>query len=138
MTCEPKELFVFADWLFRTRCEPTESVLRRTIVNRLYYAALIAARDHTGSSTTGRDGHKAVVDALRGVSLHAASLLDAMRTNRNVNDYELTTPVEMRDVHRSLENARMIFYELGETFPLGPSYTKDFLDMTKFVSHTAG
>lgn len=136
MTCEPRDLFTFADWLLSARVEPPEPVLLRTIVNRAYYAALLAARDHTGSVTTNPSGHKHVVDALRGVSIHAANLLNAMRIKRNETDYELSKPITVREALLSMQNSRQILYELGETFPAGHSYTKDYLDHTKFVSIT--
>lgn len=134
MTCSPRELFIFADWLLNTRGEPPESVLLRTIINRAYYAALIAARDYTNSSTIGKGGHKNVVDALRRVSTRAASLLDSMRTTRAEVDYQLNKSVTIREAILSMERSRDILYELGEKFPVGPSYSRNFLNCSKFVS----
>ncbi|WP_143005492.1 hypothetical protein [Desulforhopalus singaporensis] len=124
---------MIATWLYDTRPASPEPVLLRTVVNRAYYAALITARDYTGSSTVGNRGHGNVVDALRSVSSHASNSLDAMRLLRRQADYELGTAITEREACRSITYARQILYDLGVQLSLGKEYSFDFLDTDKFV-----
>jgi hypothetical protein len=59
----------------------------RTIVNRAYYAALLHASNITGVPTSGKQGHKDIVNALKTQSFIAGNTLDELRLWRQDADY---------------------------------------------------
>ena len=133
MSCTPIDIFVFAHWLDDTKPEQPSPSLIRTIINRAYYAALISARDFTGSSTSGKGGHRNVVDALRLKSPDAANKLNSMRLQRGKVDYDLSVNVSIRDAKLSLVNSRAILYASGQAPPVSKLYDVNFLDKSKFI-----
>ena len=134
----PAEWYSLARWLFDTRPALSSQCLRRTIIGRAYYAALICARDATGSKTVGQGGHENVVKALRGSNSTAAGKLDALRLNRQRADYFPSEDVSVRVVEISLMDSRTVLNALGNMPPDFPPhnqpYPHDYLDSSKFLS----
>ena len=87
---DPADFYAFASWLNLAKPSSSSQALRRTIVGRAYYAALICARDATRSSTSGGSGHKNVVTALKQKNHTAGSKLDELRLKRQKADYDLS------------------------------------------------
>lgn len=133
---DPADFYAFASWLFHTKPAASSQALRRTIIGRAYYAALICARDATGSSTSGANGHKNVVDALRKQDLAAGSKLDSLRLARQKADYE-NPSVTSRDVEISLKAAQIVLEAVGKSTPGIQSYSSDYLDASHFLSATS-
>ncbi|WP_221064524.1 hypothetical protein [Methylomagnum ishizawai] len=130
------EFYVLASWLYNTQTEPHRETIKRTIIGRAYYAALICARDFTGAATTGSQGHKAVVDALKRRNSLAGNNLDALRQLRHKADYEAAAIIADRDVGIALRNSLIVLNEVGKTFAGGKPYTADFLDPSKFMARS--
>ena len=134
MTYAPLDIFSFAHWLYETKPTVPSSSLIRTIINRSYYAALISARDFTGSQTSGKNGHKQVVDALKEIDPIAANDLNVLRLCRHKADYNLNCKLTSRDAQLSLVNSRKVLYVSGSRLPHGIPYSYDFLDKSKFIN----
>ena len=135
----PAEWYSLASWLFDTKPAMSSQCLRRTIIGRAYYAALICAREVTGSKTVGQGGHNNVVKALRGSNSTAAVKLDSLRLKRQSADYFPDKEVTVRDVEISLMDSRTVVNALGKTPPDVPPHNKpyshDYLDSGKFLSN---
>lgn len=135
----PAEWYSLASWLFDTTPALSSQCLRRTIIGRAYYAALICARDATGSSTTGQDGHRNVVNALRRSKSTAADKLDSLRLLRHKADYSLNEDITSREVEIGLKSSRTVLSELGllpkSVALLNKPYSYDYLDSSKFMSN---
>jgi hypothetical protein len=134
----PAEWYSLASWLFDTKPVLSSQCLRRTIIGRAYYAALICAREATGSKTVGQGGHENVVKALRGCNSTAAGKLDSLRLKRQSADYFPDKDVTVRDVEISLMDSRTILNALGKMPPDIPPHNKpyphDYLDSSKFLA----
>lgn len=135
---QPVEWYLLASWLFDTSPASSSECLRRTIIGRAYYAALICARNVTGSSTLGQDGHKNVVNALRRKNSRAAGKLDSLRITRHRADYTLDIHISRREVEICLKDTLTVLRELGLLPANMTSYQKpyshDYLDSSKFLS----
>lgn len=134
----PADWYSLASWLFDTAPASSSECLRRTIIGRAYYAALICARDATGSSTSGADGHKNVVNALWKCHNNiAAEKLDSLRLKRHKADYSLDINISPREVEIFLKDSRTVLRELGilpqDNFPYNKPYSEDYLDSSKFL-----
>lgn len=130
------EFYAFASWLNHTKPSLSSQVLRRTIIGRAYYAALICASSATGAPTHGKDGHVNVVRALKQKDLNAGNKLDSLRLTRQNADYK-AFDISSRDVDTSLQAALVVLKSLGKA-PSGSSvFTSDFLDPNRFLSATA-
>jgi|GEM_PF-3422363 len=133
----PAEWYSLALWLFDTKPGLSSECLRRTIIGRAYYAALICARDATGSSTTGPEGHRNVVNALRKRNDTAADKLDSLRLTRQKADYSPDTDISPRVVEICLKDSRTVLSELGmlpqDIHPHNKPYADDYLDSSKFM-----
>lgn len=133
------EWYSLASWLFDTKPVISSECLRRTIIGRAYYAALICARDATGSSTTGPEGHRNVVNALRKRNYTAADKLDSLRLKRHKADYSIDEDISPRVVEICLKDSRAVLSELGmlpqEIAPHNKPYAHDYLDSNKFLSN---
>ena len=136
----PAEWYSLARWLFDTKPALSSECLRRTIIGRAYYAALICARDATGSSTLGREGHRNVVNALRKSNNTAAVKLDSLRLTRHKADYSPDKDISSREVEICLKDTRTVLHELGvlpqDIPPHNKPYSEDYLDSSKFLSET--
>ena len=134
----PAEWYSFASWLFYTKPALSSECLRRAIIGRAYYAALICARDATGSSTTGPEGHKNVVNALLKSNSTAADKLNALRLKRQKADYFTDQDISVREVEICLKDSHSVLRELGKLPPDIPPHSKpysaDYLDGRKFLS----
>lgn len=126
------ELYALASWLYDTRPIACSEAVKRTIVGRAYYAALICARDFTGASTTGESGHKMVVDALRPRSSRAANNLNDLRLLRQKADYEAGAFTD-RDVGIALRHSRLVLQVIGRLMVDDKPYVVNYLDPTKFL-----
>jgi hypothetical protein len=133
----PAEWYSLACWLFDTKPGLSSQCLRRVIIGRAYYAALICARDVTGSKTVGQGGHEYVVTALRGRNSLAAEKLNSLRLKRQAADYFLDKDITVRDVEISLLDSRIVLGALGKIPPDVPPHNKpyahDYLDSSKFL-----
>lgn len=136
----PAEWYSLASWLYDTKPASVSQSIRRTIVSRAYYAALICARDATQSNTVGPDGHKNVVDALSEKNPNAGNKLNSLRLKRHSADYKLEDEITDRDVYTSLINSRAVLDALGATpknvAPHNKPYAQNFLDSDKFIKNT--
>jgi len=99
---------------------------------------LICARDATGSSTSGSNGHRNVVDALwKCHNNTAAEKLDSLRLKRHKADYSTDQNISPREVEIFLKDSRTVLRELGALPPNIPPHNKpyscDFLDCSKFL-----
>ena len=134
----PAEWYSFARWLFDTAPALSSECLRRTIMGRAYYAALICAREATGSSTVGPEGHRNVVNALRVKSSTAADKLDSLRLKRHKADYSIGENISPRDVEICLKDSCTVLRELGmmpqDNSPHHKPYSGDYLDGGKFLA----
>ena len=128
------ELYALASWLHATQTEPHAEAIKRTIIGRAYYAALICARDFTGATTIGPQGHKMVVNALKLRNSRAGNNLDTLRQIRHKADYEASASISDRDVGIALRNALIVLNATGKTIADGKPYTSDFLDPSKFMT----
>jgi len=113
------EFYVLASWLYSTQSELHREAIKRTIIGRAYYAALICARDFTGTATVGPQGHKAVVHALKLKNPQAGNNLDSLRQLRHKADYESSAIISDRDVGIALRNSLMVLNAVGKTFAVG-------------------
>lgn len=135
----PAEWYSLASWLFDTAPASSSECLRRTIIGRAYYAALICARDATGSSTLGKDGHRNVVNALWSCNNNtAAEKLDSLRLKRHKADYTTDQDISPREVEIFLKDSRTVLRELGmlppDIPPHNKPYSRDYLESSKFLS----
>ena len=134
----PAEWYSFARWLFDTAPALSSECLRRTIIGRAYYAALICARDATGSSTFGQDGHKNVVHALRKRNDTAAGKLDSLRLARQKSDYYPDEDISPRTVEICLKDSQTVLRELGmlppDIPPHNKPYSDNYLNGSKFLA----
>ncbi len=134
----PVEWYSLACWLFDTKPDASSQCLRRTIIGRAYYAALICAKDMTRSSTSGNDGHKNVVNALRAKHGTAADKLNALRLKRQAADYIMDKDISPREVEICLNDSRRVLIELGklpsDIPPHNKPYPNNYLDSKKFLS----
>ena len=134
---KPAEWYSLALRLFDTKPALSSECLRRTIIGRAYYAALICARDATGSSTVGQEGHKNVVNALRKNYGTAAGKLDALRLTRQKADYSPDKDITSREVEICLKDSRTVLSELGllpqDIAPYNKPYSDNYLDSNKFL-----
>ena len=130
---EPVDFYALASWLYDTKPSSASEALRRTIIGRAYYAALICARDHVSVSTTGAGGHSNVIDALKKVHPTAARKLDALRLSRRKADYEVGSPVNDRDVGISLGDALVVLRALGKAPTSIKPYSTNYLDPQRFL-----
>lgn len=108
-------------------------MLRRTIVGRAYYAALICASLATGAPTHGRDGHLNVVRALKQKDLNAGNKLDSLRLTRQTADYK-ASDISSRDVSTSLQAALVVLKALGKAPTGSRAFDSDYLDPSLFLS----
>jgi len=136
----PAEWYSLASWLYDTSLISSAQCIRRTIISRAYYAALICARDATNSSTSGQDGHVSVVRALSSKSSFAGNKLNSLRLKRHIADYRPDEEITPLDVSNSLINARAVLTELGLTpqnvYPHNKPYSQDYLDSSKFLANS--
>lgn len=134
----PAEWYSLARWLFDTKPEQSSQCLRRTIVGRAYYAALICARDITGSKTVGQGGHENVVNSLRSHNSLAAGKLNSLRLLRQTADYFPGRDISSREVEICLNDSRIVLRELGmlppDISPHNKPYPDDYLDGSKFLA----
>lgn len=127
------EFYAFASWLNHTKPAMSSQALRRTIIGRAYYAALICASASTGAPTHGQDGHLNVVRALKKRDFNAGNKLDALRLTRQNADYK-SADLTPRDVGTSLQAALVVLQALGKA-PSGPRpFNADYLDPNLFLS----
>ena len=132
------EFYSLASWLHDTKPSSSSQALRRTIIGRAYYAALISARDFLGQSTIGDKGHKAVVDALaQKVSTQISAALNALRMKRADADYRPEKVISPRDVEISLRNALIVLREVKPDSVSNLPYSIDYLDSSKFLNPTS-
>ena len=129
----PVEFYNLASWLFQTRPSLSEQSLKRTIIGRAYYAALLSGSKKTGTSTRGLDSHNLIVDAVQKINSQAANNLRTMKKRRKEADYEFSL-VNERDVQLSLRESRVVLELLGFISPSDPKQTKDYLDKSKFFT----
>lgn len=134
-TFDPADFYAFASWLNSAKPDSSSQALRRTIVGRAYYAALICARDATNTSTSGNGGHKNVVTALKQRNHTAGSKLDELRLKRHKADYECDT-LTPREVEIALKAALVVLRALGKFVDNGAPYKCDYLDPSRFLSAT--
>lgn len=127
------EFYAFASWLNHTKPSLSSQVLRRTIIGRAYYAALICASSATGASTHGKEGHVNVVRALKQKDLNAGNKLDALRLTRQSADYK-ASDISSREVDTSLQAARVILKSLGKISSSSTEFDSDYLDPNRFLS----
>lgn len=134
----PAEWYSLARWLFDTKPTLSSQCLRRTIVGRAYYAALICARDITGSKTVGQGGHENVVNALRSRNSTAAGKLNSLRLLRQTADYFPEKDISSREVEICLNDSRTVLRELGmlpqDNPPHNKPYSENYLDSSKFLA----
>jgi uncharacterized protein (UPF0332 family) len=93
----------------------------RTIVNRAYYAAFLAAREFTGQySRIG--SHEVVIEALKNKPNCAklGNKLDDMRTCRTAADYDLNKPLNPKCVGTVLRGSEQLLTNLGYMRPSPP------------------
>lgn len=133
---DPGEFYAIASWLYDTKLPLSGQPLRRLIIGRAYYAALISARDFTGTSTQGKNGHREVVDALKNKDHTAGSKLDSLRLTRHKADYQMGITITDSQVTNSLKEALIVLKAIGSQIATqaGKSYSSDFLDPKKFLS----
>ncbi|MGZ8257269.1 MAG: hypothetical protein ACXWTX_05815 [Gallionella sp.] len=135
----PADWYSLASWLYDTSTSSSEQCVRRTIISRAYYAALICARDATKSNTIGQDGHVNVVKALTKKSSFAGNKLNSLRLKRHAADYRLDEVITPMDVSTSLKSALAVLSELGQAPQVLASqnkpYSDDYLDSSKFISN---
>jgi hypothetical protein len=124
----PAEWYSLARWLFDTKPDASSQCLRRTIIGRAYYAALLCARDTTNSSTFEKGGHVNVINALKAKYSIAAKKLDALRRKRQVADYMMEEDISSRDVEICLNDSRIVLFELGKLPSDVPPHNKPYLD----------
>lgn len=133
----PAEWYSLASWLFDTAPASSSECLRRTVIGRAYYAALICARDATGSSTLGQEGHRNVANALRKSNSTAADKLDSLRLKRHKADYSIGEDISPREVEICLKDSRTVLRELGmlpqDNPPRNKPYSENYLDSSKFL-----
>lgn len=135
----PAEWYSFARWLSDTKPALSSQCLRRTIVGRAYYAALICARDITGSKTVGQGGHENVVSALMNRNSTAAGKLNSLRLLRQAADYFPGKDISPREVEICLKDTCTVLRELGvlpqDIPPHNKPYSEDYLDSSKFLTN---
>lgn len=129
---EPVEFYRFASWLYSTKPDASADVLKRTIIGRAYYAALLAGSNATGTPTAGHKGHQDVIDAVRRLDSRAGNRLSAMNLARRSADYQMQF-VNDRDVMNTLGGARVVLESLGLLNSADPAFTADYLDKNKFL-----
>ena len=130
----PADFYSLATWLLDTCPAHPSPCLVRTIINRAYFAALICARDFTGSNTTGEKGHVNVVNALKNCNKVAANKLNSLRLKRRRADYETGGCFDRRDAQLALDESLVVLIAAnGPEFPAKP-YSYDFLDPSRFLS----
>lgn len=130
---DPADFYAFASWLNSTKPGASSQALRRTIVGRAYYAALICARDATKTSTSGLGGHKNVVTALKQKNHTAGSKLDELRLKRHKADYE-SDELTPREVEIALKAALVVLQALGKFVDNSAPFKCDYLDPARFLS----
>jgi hypothetical protein len=134
----PADWYALAVWFYDTKPALSSQCLRRTIIGRAYYAALICARDATHSNTTGQGGHDRVVAALRTKDNSAAGKLDSLRLKRQSADYHPEIEISVRDVEISLLDSKVVLTALGMApiivAPHNKPYSQNYLDKDKFLS----
>jgi hypothetical protein len=135
----PADWYSLASWLYDTSTSSSEQCVRRTIISRAYYAALICARDATKSNTAGPDGHVNVVKALTAKSSFAGNKLNSLRLKRHAADYRPNEVITPMDVSTSLKSALVVLSELGQApqvlGSLNKPYSCDYLDSSKFIAN---
>lgn len=129
---EPVEFYSFASWLYKTRPSVASQSLKRTIIARAYYAALLSARDKTGLSTNGPNGHSDIIRELKRIDLIAGNNLSALNIARRGADYEYGAVFSEKDLIVSLRNARQILERLGLINKGDPACSVNYVDATKF------
>lgn len=128
----PVEFYNLAAWLYQVKPSSSEQSLKRTIIGRAYYAALLSGSDKTGTPTTGTNSHQNIINAVKNLDSQAGNNLKAMNLLRRKADYEKLL-VNDRDVQISLRESRKILEVLGFIAPNDPGYTIDYLDKSKFI-----
>jgi hypothetical protein len=132
---DPAEFFAFAQWLYDMKPALCSQVVRRAIVGRAYYAALICARDAAGGSSKGEFGHAAVVRALKAKDIRAGSKLDSLRIKRTNADYEMGRSITDRDVTTALHDSLTVLAYFGKAPEVGEKpYSGHFVDHAKVAS----
>jgi len=96
-TFQPIEFYYLASWLYSVKPASSEQSLKRTIIGRAYYAALLAGSDKTGTPTTGQNSHQNVISAVQNIDSQAANNLRSINQLRRKADYE-KPDVNERDV----------------------------------------
>jgi len=133
----PADWYALAVWFSDTKPALSAQCLRRTIIGRAYYAALICARDATHSNTTGQGGHDRVVAALRAKDNSAADKLNSLRLIRQSADYHPEKEISAREVEISLWNSSVVLTALGMApkiaAPNNKPYSQNYLDKNKFL-----
>lgn len=134
---DPADWYALAVWFYDTKPALSPQCLRRTIIGRAYYAALICARNATQSNTMGQGGHDRVVAALRVKDNSAADKLDSLRLKRQDADYHPEKEISARDVEISLWNSSVVLTYLGMApkvvAPHNKPYIQNYLDKNKFL-----
>jgi hypothetical protein len=127
----PLEFYTLASWLFMTKPTSSAESLKRTIIGRAYYAALLSGSDKTGIPTDGPNGHQNVIQAVRRIDSLAGNNLSSIGKLRRAADYE-KNHINERDVQISLRDSRKVLEILGFIKPTDPTCTVDYLDKEKF------
>lgn len=117
----------------RSQRDCIHPTIARTIVNRAYYAALLHASNVTGVSTSGKQGHKDIVNALKNRNLSAGNTLDELRLWRQDADYG-SAVIPSNRPGQAIKKAHSLLKYFGivdKRFdPDCKPYTSDFLDCT--------
>lgn len=133
----PAEWYSLAQWLYDTKPALASQSLRRTIIGRAYYAALISARNSTHSDTAGQGGHERVVAELRVKDFAAANKLNSLRLKRQSADYRPDEVITDKDVTGSLKDSYAVLAALGvlpdNVAPHNKPYSHNYLDKNKFL-----
>lgn len=88
-----------------------DEVLLRTAINRAYYGAFLAARDHASLQKTGADSHKVVRDYYEGRGIDGYKVFQQLMdlcSSRTKADYDTGGTSASRDVQKALKQSASI------------------------------
>lgn len=128
----PTDFYSLAFWMLdRSQQGCIHPTVARTIVNRAYYAALLSASKFTGVSTSGKQGHVDVVNAMKRKNSQVGNTLNLLRIWRQKADY-CEDQIPPNYPGQAIRKAHSVLKYIGivnNRFDPGcQPYTSDFLD----------
>ncbi len=109
----PADFYHFAVDVFGNSNSQFADASYRTIVSRVYYAAMLAARDHGKLPNTGADVHKQVIEYWRKRKPALSNRLSDLKDFRNDADYSMDKNIGRREAGEAMKRAKQVLTDLG-------------------------